>query len=88
MGLFDGLTRLFRKEAPLPEPEFTEGRLPEEIPPSFNLSGETPALENVRVKMDLIATHLDTLRTQYQVLNGKLDAIEKMVKEMYAMAKS
>jgi len=85
MGIFSGLLGIFKKK----QPEIPTEDLPEEIPMSaLELSQEATTIENLKVKMDLIATHFDTLKTQYEVLNGKISAIEKMVKEMYEMSKS
>jgi len=85
MGLFSGLGKLFKKREPAPE--IPTETLPEAIPSSFGMTDDS-TIENIKVKMDLIATHFDTLRTQYEVLNEKISVIEKMVKEMYQMAKS
>lgn len=85
MGIFSGLSKLFKKRESAPEVPVET--LPEAIPTSFGMT-EDSTIENIKAKMDLIATHFDTLRTQYEVLNEKISVIEKMVKEMYQMAKS
>jgi len=49
---------------------------------------ESVTIEAVKAKIDLIATHIDGLKAQYAVLNERLENLEKMVKEIYQMAKS
>jgi hypothetical protein len=49
---------------------------------------ETTTTENVKVKMDLVLTELDSLRTQYDTLNKRMQSMEDMVKEIHAIAKS
>lgn len=77
-----GFLRRKKKEEPLPEVE-----LPPEVEKP-KVSAETTTAENVKAKMDLILTQMDSLRTQYENLNERIIAIERMIKEMYDMAKS
>ena len=85
MGIFSGLLGIFKRK----QPEMPAEALPEEMPFSaLEMDQETTTIENLKAKIDLIATHFDTLKTQYEVLNEKISAIEKMVKEMYRMSKS
>ncbi|MBI4010119.1 MAG: hypothetical protein HY361_02915 [Candidatus Aenigmarchaeota archaeon] len=84
MGIFSRLFGIFKRKT-----EEAPEDLPEEIPLSaLEINQETTTIENLKAKMDLITTHFDTLKTQYEVLNGKISSIEKMVKEMYEMSKS
>ena len=85
MGFLSRLFKPFKKNESVPEVPVET--LPEAIPSSFGMT-EDSTIENIKAKMDLIATHFDTLKTQYEVLNEKISVIEKMVKEMYHMAKS
>jgi len=60
---------------------------PEPVPPKTE-NTESASIEAVKAKIDLIATHIDSLKVQYTVLNERLENLEKMVKEIYQMAKS
>ncbi len=73
-----GLLRRKDKLSPLPP-------LPE-IPRS--VTSETTTIENVKAKMDLVLSRMESLMTEQEVLNQKIVNIERMVKELYAMAKS
>ena len=85
MGFLDGFFGIFRrkKEEPAKETPLTAAPYPLTAP-----TAETTTIDNVKAKMDLVLTELDSIRTQYQVLSGKVSSIEKMVKELYDMAKS
>ncbi len=85
MGIFSGLLGIFKRKTP---DEMPSENSPEIQLSALEMSPESTNLENIKVKIDLIATHFDTLKTQYEVLNEKVSAIEKMVKEMYEMSKS
>ncbi len=75
------LTKFFRKK----ESEIEIPKLEEKIEvPKI----EEKTMETLKAKMDLILAQLDSLATQYQVLNEKINLIEKMLKELYSMAKS
>lgn len=69
-------------------------RKKEELPPlpqelvKPEVESEAPGVGNIRAKMELVLTHLDSLRTQYDVLNERIKNIEKMVRELHAMAKT
>ncbi|MCS7105828.1 MAG: hypothetical protein NZ942_00725 [Candidatus Aenigmarchaeota archaeon] len=43
---------------------------------------ETSSIENLRVKIDLVLTHIDSLKTQYETLNERIKNIEQMVQEI------
>ena len=73
--------KLFRKRENLALPAQTE-MTPEAVTP------EAVTTENVKAKMDLVLTQVDSLRTQYETLNQRTQTIESMVREMYNMAKS
>lgn len=85
MGIFSGLFGIFKRKTPAVLVEDS----PEDMPLSaLEISQEETTIDNIKAKMDLMATNFDTLKTQYEILNQKISAIEKMVKEMYQMAKS
>ena len=72
---------------------FGFGKKKEELPPlppfpPAPLTLETTTIENVKAKMDLVLSRLDSLMTQQEVLVDRLSNVEKMVKELYSMAKS
>lgn len=60
----------------------------EPIPPARELTPEVVTTENVKAKMDLLLAQVDSLRTQYEALNQRIQTIEAMVRELYNMAKS
>jgi hypothetical protein len=61
--------------------------LPPEPSPPKTETPESVSLESIKAKMDLIITHLDGLKAQYTTLNERLENLEKMVREIYQMAK-
>ena len=84
MGIFSGLFGIFKKRTPAMPIESTE-----DMPLSaLEVNQEETTIDNIKAKMDLMATNFDTLKTQYEILNQKISAIERMVKEMYEMSKS
>ncbi|MBI1979024.1 MAG: hypothetical protein HYS62_03125 [Candidatus Aenigmarchaeota archaeon] len=46
------------------------------------------ATENLKAKVDLMLTQVDSLKIEYEAINQRIQNIEKMVRELYAMAKS
>lgn len=66
------LDRIFRRKKEEPLP------VPEI--PKPELTTETVTIENVKAKMDSIAIQLDTLNT-------RIDQMERMVREIYVIAK-
>jgi hypothetical protein len=72
---------------------FHKKKEPEQIPP-IELAppkpetSESASMENIKAKIDLLATHIEGLRTQYSMINERLENLEKMVKEIYQLAKS
>lgn len=71
-----------KKEEPkIEEPAVRMPALPE-------VPNEPANLENIKTKVDLILSQIDSLKIRYESLNERIILIEKMVKEMYDMAKS
>jgi hypothetical protein len=52
------------------------------------VSNEKATIDNVKAKMDLVLTQLDSIRTEYAVLNERTKTIEKLLKEIIALARS
>lgn len=75
-----GLVRR-KKEEPLTE--FDKMDLPK-----TGITAESATIENVKVKMDLVLTQLDSLRAQYEAISERVITMERMLRELYAMAKS
>jgi len=76
------LGRLFRrkkKEEPLPPPAML---------PKIDVTVETATADNLKAKMDLLITEMDSMKFQYSALNERLQNIERMLREIYQMAKS
>jgi len=46
------------------------------------------ATENLRAKVDLMLTQIDSLKIEYEAINQRIQNIERMVRELYTMAKS
>jgi hypothetical protein len=60
------------------------------MPPVSDLpkmTGETNA-ENVKAKMDLVLTQIQSLNVRYETLNERLQRIEQMIQEIYKIAKA
>lgn len=53
--------------------------------PEINI--ETTGIENVRAKMDLMMTQLDNLNIRMETLNQRVDRIDRMLQEIYMIAK-
>ena len=85
MGVLSWLKRRFRRKKGEDEiPPLPEGA---EAPPEP--LGELGAVtaENVKAKMDLMATRLDSLSTQYAALNERIKNIERLVTEIRSFCK-
>lgn len=74
---FERLKKIFRRKEELPP-------VPE-IPKT--VTAETTTAENMRAKMDLLLTQLESLNVRYETLNQRLANVERMIQEIYAMAK-
>lgn len=51
------------------------------------VTAETASTENVKAKMDLLMTQIESLNVKYETLNQRLANIERMVQEIYVIAK-
>jgi len=78
MGIFSRLKSWGRKKEVPPPIEAPK-------PPT---TFESTNIENVRAKMDLILTQIDSLRVQNETLNERIKNIEKVVAEILSIAKS
>ena len=56
--------------------------------PYASYSPEATATENLKAKVDLMLTQVDSLKIEYEAINQRIQNIERMVRELYAMAKS
>jgi len=83
MGLFSAI--FGRKKRRIVEP-----MMPTHYPTPriSNISGDSTMMENVKSKMDLVLTQLDSIRTDYQIMNERVSKIENILKEIYELAKS
>jgi hypothetical protein len=85
MSFLDRIGKIFgKREERLPEPVIPSAM----EPTKFETTAESATIDNVKAKMDLVLTQLDSLRVQYQVLNEKVTTMEKILQELYKMAKS
>ncbi len=44
--------------------------------------------DNMKAKVDLMLAQMDSLKLEYETINQRIQNIERMVREMYAMSKS
>lgn len=63
------------------------------INPSINQPSQSSyptdvATENLKAKVDLMLTQVDSLKLEYEAINQRIQNIERMVRELYTMAKS
>jgi len=81
MGVFSNLKqKLSRKKLePLPP-------LPS-LPTKPEVSFEPTNLENIKAKVELSLTQLDSLRIQYETLNERIKNIERLVTEIRSYCK-
>ncbi len=77
--------RIRKKETP---PEVTIP--PTQYPPTSTSSNYPSEVEagNLRAKVDLMLSQVDGLKLEYEAINQRIQNIERMVKEIYVMAKS
>lgn len=71
-----------KKEKELPK---IEGPKIPEISPKTE---ESIGIENIKAKIDLMLTQIESLRAKYETMNTKIAEIERMIREIYEMAKS
>lgn len=45
-------------------------------------------VDNIKGKIDLMLAQVDSLKLEYETINQRIQNIERMVRELYAMAKS
>ncbi|MEM5883158.1 MAG: hypothetical protein QXQ77_02875 [Candidatus Aenigmatarchaeota archaeon] len=79
MGIFSFLRRKKKASITTEIPELPP------LPPSLpkpEVSIEPSSIENLRAKIELILTHIDSLKTQYETLNERIKNIEQMVQEI------
>ena len=81
MSIFTKIKNIFRREKP-PELPPTE-ELPEEPVEEVKEGSEVRSAEisNLRIKLDLILTELDNIKTQNRMIDEKLKTIEKIIVE-------
>lgn len=82
MGIFSRIKEIFRRKKEEPLPELEELKLPKP-----EITAESATVGNIKTKMDLVLTQLDSLKTQYEAMNERIITIEKILKELYNMAK-
>ena len=44
--------------------------------------------DNIKGKVDLMLAQMDSLKLEYETINQRIQNIERMVRELYAMSKS
>ena len=81
MGIFSRIKSIFRRKKEEPAEELPE--IPEEKPLE---SLEPATLENLKAKMDLILTQMESLKIQNETLIERLKIIEKLLIEIRKLA--
>lgn len=81
--IFNGLAKI------LEEKEKFDENAPANVPTADlpKMAGEANA-ENVKAKMDLVLTQIQSLNVRQETLNERLNRIEKMIEEIYRIAKA
>ena len=77
-----------KDEFNLGEPKIGGPLPPPKLPELTEKHHEPHVVENLRTKMELILSQIDTLKAKNDTMNEKIEQIEKMVKEIYEIAKS
>ena len=54
---------------------------------SAPITSESTSTENLKAKMDLLLTQVESLNVRYETLNQRLQNLEKMIQEIYMIAK-
>jgi hypothetical protein len=85
MGFFSKLNPFKKKEKVEDVDLAATGNIPHEMVPK--ITGETN-IENVKAKMDLVLTQIQSLNVRYETVNSRLERIEQMIQEIYKIAKS
>lgn len=92
MDILSMFTGIFKKKKSIDE---ILKEVPKDLPNAsttgtnnFGAASESATVANVKARMDLVLTQMDSLRVQYESVNERLINIEKMLKELYDMAKS
>ena len=86
MGFFSKLNP-FKKKEKVEDTDLTAniGNIPPEMMPK--VTGEAN-VENMKAKMDLVLTQMQSLNVRYETLNSRLERIEQMIQEIYKIAKA
>ncbi len=84
MGIFSKMKGIFRRKKEEPIEELPE--IPEEK--ALETSLEPATLENLKAKMDLILTQMESLKIQNETLIERLKIIERLLIEIRKLAVS
>ncbi len=74
-----------KKEPPVEEVSLTNYPAPPVNQATYPMD---VASENLKAKVDLMLTQVDSLKIEYESINQRIQNIERMVRELYTMAKS
>lgn len=66
----------------------TPTTLPSTTPSFGSTATENVSSENMKAKIDLVMTQLDSLKIQYESINQRLIQIESMVREIHQSSRS
>ena len=78
--VFESLKNIFGRKKELPAAPLVS-QMPKPI------TAEATTTENVKAKMDLLLTQLESLNVRYETLNQRLANVERMIQEIYVIAK-
>lgn len=83
MGLF---SRFKKKKENLDNPKFPPDYRPQQRMPNAP-AVPLSAASNIKAEMDLVLSHMENLKIQYEAINAKLQNIERTVAEIRSFCK-
>ncbi len=66
-------------ELPPEAPQYTQSRT--------SMPGDA-VMDNMRAKMDMMMAQMDSLKLEYEALDQRIQNMERMIREIYMIAKS
>lgn len=87
MGVFSKLNPFKKKEKVTDTDLAGNLDIPLAISSKMSSAGDAN-VENVKAKMDLVLTQMQSLNVRYETLNSRLERIEQMIQEIYKIAKT
>ncbi|MEM7821760.1 MAG: hypothetical protein QXX38_03050 [Candidatus Aenigmatarchaeota archaeon] len=76
------LKKIFRKKEEVSVP-----LAPEALTPPKPITAEETTAESMKAKIDLLLAQLESLNVRYETVNQRLANLERMIQEIYVIAK-